>query len=110
MDFDSRFGHRRDRDGYAAALTAFDRALGELLPRLGADDLLLLSADHGCDPGFTGTDHTREYVPMLAAGRRRTRGREPRHARVADLGATVLDVFGVQGGIAGESFAAELLR
>ena len=110
VDFDSRYGHRRDRDGYAAALTDFDRALGELLPRLGADDLLLISADHGCDPGFTGTDHTREYVPMLAAGATIRAGVNLGTRAFADLGATVLDIFGVQGKIAGESFAMELLR
>ncbi len=110
VDFDSRYGHRRDVDGYAAALTAFDRALGELLPRLRENDLLLLSADHGCDPGFTGTDHTRELVPLLAAGPRVRAGVSLGTRAFSDLGATVLDVFGVKGGITGRSFAGSILR
>lgn len=110
VDFDSRYGHRRDVDGYAAALTAFDLALGELLLRLREDDLLLISADHGCDPGFTGTDHTREYVPLLAAGSSVRAGINLGTRAFSDLGATVLDVFGVPGNIAGKSFAAELRR
>ena len=110
VDFDSRYGHRRDRDGYAAALSSFDCALGRLLPRLRADDLLLISADHGCDPGFTGTDHTREYVPLLAFGNAVRAGVNFGTRAFSDLGATVLDLFGVEGGIAGKSFAAELLR
>ena len=110
VDFDSRYGHRRDRDGYAAALTAFDGALGRLLPRLRTDDLLLISADHGCDPGFTGTDHTREYVPLLAAGATVRAGTNLGTRVFSDLGATVLDIFGVAGNISGRSFAAEILR
>ncbi|MBS7315401.1 MAG: phosphopentomutase [Clostridiaceae bacterium] len=110
VDFDSRYGHRRDRDGYAAALTAFDGALGRLLPRLRTDDLLLISADHGCDPGFTGTDHTREYVPLLAAGAAVRVGTNLGTRVFSDLGATVLDIFGVAGNISGRSFAAEILR
>ena len=65
VDFDMLYGHRRDTDGYAAALSELDAFLARLLPRFGKDDALLLTGDHGCDPGFTGTDHTREYVPVL---------------------------------------------
>ena len=66
VDFDMKFGHRRDPDGYAAAIAEFDAWLGDFLPRLGADDLLVITADHGCDPSFeASTDHTREYVPLL---------------------------------------------
>ena len=69
VDFDMVYGHRRNIDGYAAAATEFDQGLGEMLKKLRPDDLLIITADHGCDPGFTKTtDHTREYVPMLAAG------------------------------------------
>ena len=71
VDFDSLFGHRRDVDGYAAALTEFDRWLGDFLPLLGEEDAVIITADHGCDPAFTAsTDHTREYVPLLVAGKR----------------------------------------
>lgn len=66
IDFDMLYGHRRDARGYARALAEADRFLGELLPRLGGGDLLLVTADHGNDPTFRGTDHTREYVPLLA--------------------------------------------
>lgn len=69
VDFDMVYGHRRNIEGYAAAATEFDQGLGEMLKKLRKDDLLIITADHGCDPGFTKTtDHTREYVPMLAAG------------------------------------------
>ena len=69
VDFDMIFGHRRDVDGYASALTEFDAWLGGFLPMLGAEDLVMITADHGCDPAFlASTDHTREYVPLLIAG------------------------------------------
>ncbi|ALM53215.1 phosphopentomutase [Halomonas huangheensis] len=68
VDFDMIYGHRRDVAGYAAALEAFDTRLPELLQRLRADDLLVITADHGCDPSWHGTDHTREYIPVLARG------------------------------------------
>jgi phosphopentomutase len=73
VDFDTIYGHRRDVVGYAAALEAFDRRLPELLARLKSDDLMVITADHGCDPTWHGTDHTREQVPiLLAGGRKRT--------------------------------------
>ncbi len=65
VDFDMLYGHRNDVDGYASALTEFDRRLGELLPKLTDDDLLIITADHGCDPSTPSTDHSREYVPLL---------------------------------------------
>ena len=68
VEFDSLYGHRRDISGYARALEWFDTELGHLLPRLREGDLLLLTADHGNDPSWTGTDHTRERVPVLVAG------------------------------------------
>jgi phosphopentomutase len=68
IDFDSIYGHRRDVTGYAVALEQFDRRLGELLPRLKSGDLLIVTADHGCDPTWQGTDHTREQVPVLVVG------------------------------------------
>ena len=69
VEFDSAYGHRRDVPGYAAALTEFDRFLEKFLPGMGEDDVLMITADHGCDPAFTKTtDHTREYVPWLITG------------------------------------------
>ena len=69
VDTDMIYGHRRDIDGYAAALSYFDEKLPEILENMGEEDVLIVTADHGCDPGFKGTDHTREYVPYVVAGK-----------------------------------------
>lgn len=69
VDFDMKYGHRRDVDGYTNALNRFDEQLGQLLPLLGEDDAVMITADHGCAPTFKGTDHTREYVPLLVIGK-----------------------------------------
>jgi phosphopentomutase len=86
VDFDTVYGHRRDVAGYAAALEAFDARLPELLDRLGGDDLLILTADHGCDPTWPGTDHTREHVPVLALGGGLAAGSLGERATFADIG------------------------
>lgn len=88
IDFDTLYGHRRDVAGYAAALEVFDARLPDLLNRLRGDDLLIITADHGCDPTWSGSDHTREQVPILAFGAKAT---TPigRRAGFADIGATV---------------------
>ena len=112
VDFDTKYGHRNDPQGYARAVEAFDRRLPELVDAVG-DGLLFLTGDHGCDPTDESTDHTREHTPVLVAGGA-LRGREPVDLGVrptfADLGATVADVLNapVGDGLAGESFAAEL--
>lgn len=96
VDFDMLYGHRRDAGGYARALMDFDRRLPELCGRLGDDDLLLLTADHGNDPTFRGTDHTREYVPILA-WRRAAAGRDLGLRRtLADCGASAAAWLGVK--------------
>lgn len=105
VEFDSAYGHRRDVAGYTRALNEFDAQLAALLPQLRDDDLLLLTADHGCDPSFSGTDHTREYIPVLVYGK----GIKPVSIGVrtgySDIGQTVLEALGVDGaGLAGESF------
>jgi phosphopentomutase len=104
VDFDMLYGHRNDAKGYGAALEAFDAELGRLLPLLGPGDLLILTADHGCDPGHPGTDHTREYVPLLVYDP----GRPARPLGVrdtfADVGASVLDIFGLKLAGHGRSF------
>jgi len=88
VDFDSIYGHRRNVAGYAAALEAFDARLPELLGRMASDDLMVITADHGCDPTWPGSDHTREQVPiMLAGGKQRTR--IGRRSGFADIGASV---------------------
>ena len=69
VDFDMLYGHRNDIDGYAAALTGFDNWLDDFLPKMRADDVLMITADHGCDPGYPGTDHTREAIPLLVYGK-----------------------------------------
>lgn len=95
VDFDMDYGHRRDPAGYLACLEAFDRQVPTLLDALREDDLLLISADHGNDPTWKGSDHTREYVPLLAAGPRVRPGPLGTRATFADLGRTILDFYGV---------------
>jgi len=96
VDFDMKYGHRRDPVGYARALEAFDAQIPALLQRMGPDDLLILTADHGNDPTFRGSDHTREYVPVLAW----TLGGDGASVGVrdtlADAGATIAAWLGVQ--------------
>ena len=96
VEFDMTYGHRNDTDGYAAAMTEFDRSLGQLLPLLGKEDLLMITADHGCDPSTPSTDHSREYTPLLILGDA-VRGGVNLGTResFADIGATVLDYFGI---------------
>ena len=90
VDFDMLYGHRRDVDGYAAALTAFDRFLPDFLSRMREDDLLIITADHGCDPGYRKTtDHTREYTPLLVYGAAVTPMDLGTRETFADIGATV---------------------
>ncbi|MBO5101414.1 MAG: phosphopentomutase [Clostridia bacterium] len=96
VDFDMLYGHRQDVDGYAAALSEFDRALGEFLPMLRDSDVLIITADHGCDPGDKSTDHTREYVPLLFVAS----GIEPRSygTRIGffEVGDAILRMLGVK--------------
>lgn len=110
VDFDMLYGHRRDIDGYAAALTEFDRWLGAFLPTLGEDDVVMITADHGCDPAYTATtDHTREYVPLLVLGKGVKPGNLGTKPTFADIAATVTDLLGVHWDGAGTSFAGEIL-
>lgn len=101
VEFDSRFGHRRDISGYAAALEWFDAAIGPILARLRADDVMILTADHGNDPSWTGTDHTRERVPVLVAGRG---ARSLGHLGFADVAASIAGHLGVPSQGPGQSF------
>ncbi|XKE44425.1 phosphopentomutase [Halomonas organivorans] len=104
VDFDMVYGHRRDVAGYAAALEAFDARLPELLERLEDDDLLVMTADHGCDPTWTGTDHTREHVPVLAVGAGLAPGSLGARASFADIGQSLARHFGLPPMDDGESF------
>ena len=111
VDFDMQFGHRRDIDGYANALTEFDTWLGDFERILGEDDLVLITADHGCDPAYTATtDHTREYVPLIALGKQVRPGSLGTRASFADIAATVTELLGVPYETPGKSFAKELLK
>jgi phosphopentomutase len=110
VDFDMLFGHRRDAAGYARALEAFDRELVRLEEALRPDDLVLLTADHGNDPTFSATtDHTREYVPILATGPRVAHGVDlGTRASFADIGATVEQALGLAPAGPGRSFLENL--
>ena len=97
VDFDALWGHRRDPIGYGKELERFDEKLGELLPLLGEDDLLMITADHGNDPTYTGTDHTREYVPFLAYSKKmKETGAIEDQDTFAVIGASVAENFGVK--------------
>ena len=110
VDFDMLYGHRRNIDGYAAALTEFDGWLPKFLDTLGEDDLVMITADHGCDPAYTATtDHTREYVPLLIAGKRVRPVNLGTRKTFADIAATVTELLGVSYETPGVSFASEIL-
>jgi phosphopentomutase len=110
VDFDTLYGHRNDVEGYAGNLERFDRRLARLLPRLGDDDLLVVTADHGNDPTTPSTDHAREYVPLLAAGARVRGGADLGTRRTfADLGQTLAEIFSVGRLAHGTSFLHEII-
>jgi phosphopentomutase len=104
VDFDMLYGHRRDLVGYAAALEAFDRRLPELLAALKPDDLVVLSADHGCDPTWPGSDHTREHVPIIAFGPNIAPGPIGTRETFADIAQSVADHLGMKPMPVGQSF------
>ncbi|MEK4629328.1 MAG: phosphopentomutase [Solibacillus sp.] len=109
VDFDANFGHRRDPIGYGEALEEFDRRLPEVLNALTDEDLLIITADHGNDPTFPGTDHTREYVPLIVYSPRFSKGLElPLRETFADIAATVAENFKLKAPEFGKSFLAEL--
>ncbi|WP_373892700.1 phosphopentomutase [Virgibacillus sp. CBA3643] len=105
VDFDAKYGHRRDPEGYGKALEAYDARLPEVLDQLQEDDLLIITADHGNDPVHHGTDHTREYVPLIIYHSAITEGKElPLRETFADIGATIADNFNVTMPQHGKSF------
>ncbi|MBQ6485565.1 MAG: phosphopentomutase [Carnobacterium sp.] len=108
VDFDALFGHRRDVPGYAQAIEEFDARLPEILANLKEDDLLLITADHGNDPSFPGTDHTREYVPLLAYSPSMKKHGNLKQGYYADISATIAENFAVPATENGTSFLAEL--
>ena len=111
VDFDMLYVHRRNSDGYAAALSEFDAWLPEFLRLLGPDDMVIITADHGCDPGYTGsTDHTREYVPLLVLGQRIVPAALGTRKSFCDVAATVCQALRVPAKVSGSSFYADIVQ
>ncbi len=110
VDFDSAFGHRNDAKGYADAATRFDKKLGEIIDNFKEGDVVIITADHGCDPSTPSTDHSREYTPMLIFGHNIKSGVNlGTRNSFADISATVLEYLGINNELAGESFLKEVL-
>lgn len=111
VDFDMLYGHRNDIEGYAKAATVFDKQLGTFMERMQPQDILMITADHGCDPGFKGTDHSRECVPFLAYGEQVKKGVNLGTRKTfSDIAATILDIFGIDSRLDGTSFKDEILK
>ena len=111
VDFDMLYGHRNDLDGYAAAISTFDRWLSHFITQMGSEDVLMITADHGCDPGFTqSTDHSREYVPLLVYGEAIRPVNLGTRAGFADIAATIAAWFDIPGTGHGNSFSAEVTK
>lgn len=111
VDFDMLYGHRNDVEGYTNALNEFDRWLGGILPTLNENDLLMITADHGCDPSTPSTDHSREYIPLLIYGKEVKNsvnlGTRP---QFSDIGKTICDIFGIKADIDGSSFRSLIMK
>lgn len=110
VDFDMKYGHRNDVDGYAAALSEFDKDIMDFISFLRDDDLMIITADHGCDPGDVSTDHTREYTPLLVYGKNISAVSIGERESFSDIAATIEEFFGVKGKIAGKSFLSSFGR
>ena len=108
VDFDMLYGHRNDAPGYARALSEFDRWLGAFLPQMKENDLLMITADHGCDPLTESTDHSREYIPLLVYGKQVRPCNLGTRSTYADIGKTVCDLFGISNTLSGTSFLPEI--
>ena len=110
VDFDMVYGHRRDVEGYASALEQFDRKLPQIIKSMSKQDLLMITADHGCDPTYEHhTDHTREYVPLLVYGESVKKGIDLGIRRTfADCGQTIADLLGANKLLIGKSFKDEI--
>ncbi|CDF58189.1 phosphopentomutase [Thermobrachium celere] len=111
VDFDMVYGHRNDVEGYAKALKEFDDRLPEIIENLMDDDVLIITADHGCDPTTPSTDHSREYIPILVYGKNIKAGVNlGTRKSYADIGKTIAELLNVKADIAGESFAKDILK
>ena len=103
VDFDMLYGHRNDITGYARAITEFDKNLGIILNKLKDDDMLIITADHGCDPATISTDHSRENTPLLIYGKKLKKGVNLGIGTFSDISATILDYFNIRNTLAGKS-------
>ncbi len=111
VDFDSKYGHRRDVEGYKNALEEFDARIPEILENMKDDDILIINSDHGNDPTYKGTDHTREYIPILVYGKNVVNGYNlGTRNSFADIGSTVADILNVDGPKNGTSFKNEIIK
>lgn len=110
VDFDMLYGHRNDVEGYAKALAYFDRKLPEIIEGLHEDDLLMITADHGCDPSTASTDHSREYTPLLIYGKHVRPVNLATRETFADIAATILDYFNIKGQTAGHSMLKQFIN
>ncbi|GAA0091658.1 phosphopentomutase [Paraclostridium bifermentans] len=111
VDFDSKYGHRRDVKGYKEALEEFDARIPEILENMEDDDILIINSDHGNDPTYKGTDHTREYIPMLICGKNVKSGLNlGTRSSFADIGATVADLLNVKIPKHGNSFKNDIIK
>jgi phosphopentomutase len=111
VDFDMVYGHRNDIDGYAKALSRFDEQLPRIIDALRDEDILIITADHGCDPSTPSTDHSREYVPMIAYGKQIKKGNNiGTRDSFSDIAATVLEYLDIKQQVAGKSFLQDILE
>ena len=111
VDFDMIYGHRNDVDGYANAASEFDKQLGQMMDKLREDDIVIITADHGCDPSTESTDHSREYVPMIIFGDKIKAGVDLKTRKTfADIGKTIADIFEIDSPIPGTSFYKEVRK
>lgn len=111
VDFDSKFGHRRDAEGYGRAIMEFDGRIPEITAAMGDEDILMICADHGNDPVHSGWDHTREYIPLVVYGKEVRAGADlGTRKSFADIGATIADYLGTEKTAIGESFLGEILK
>lgn len=110
VDFDMLYGHRNDVDGYANAISEVDLWLDAFIPNMKDDDILMITADHGCDPSTPSTDHSREYVPILVCGKNIKANNLGIREGFIDLGKTILDLFNIDNNLPGKSFKSEVLK
>ena len=111
VDFDMKYGHRNDVPGYAAALSYFDKRLPEIMAKLRPHDVLMITADHGCDPSTPSTDHSREYTPLVIAGDPILAGTNlGTRPTFADIGTTICDYLGVPQQLDGTSFLKNIIK